>query len=105
MKPYFYPSLVRRRRRRILLPCFANAKPLPEAGNNNYLGSECDHLPEAGNIYIYGYPSIHPYLHLFIVGAAEGVYYSGGHPVGPSRPSIITHPEAAPATVTCSYII
>jgi hypothetical protein len=41
------PSLVRRRRRRILLPCFANAKPLPEAGNNNYLGSECDHLPEA----------------------------------------------------------
>jgi hypothetical protein len=26
-----------------------NAKPLPEAGNNNYLGSECDHLPEAGN--------------------------------------------------------
>ncbi len=31
---------------RILLPCFANAKPLPEAGNN-YLGSECDHLPEA----------------------------------------------------------
>ena len=48
------------------LPCFANAKPLPEAGNNylgsecnhlpeaanNYLGSECDHLPEAGNIYI-----------------------------------------------------
>jgi hypothetical protein len=23
----------------------------PEAGNN-YLGSECDHLPEAGNIYI-----------------------------------------------------
>jgi hypothetical protein len=40
------PSLVRRR---ILLPCFANAKPLPEAGNNNYLGSECDHLPEAGN--------------------------------------------------------
>jgi hypothetical protein len=25
------PSLVRRRRRRILLPCFANAKPLPEA--------------------------------------------------------------------------
>jgi hypothetical protein len=40
---------VRRRRRRILLPCFANAKPLPEAGNNNYLGSEGDHLPEAGN--------------------------------------------------------
>jgi hypothetical protein len=22
---------------------------LPEAGNNNYLGSECDHLPEAGD--------------------------------------------------------
>jgi hypothetical protein len=22
---------------------------LPEAGNNNYLGSECDHLAEAGN--------------------------------------------------------
>jgi hypothetical protein len=70
------PSLVRRRRRRILLPCFANAKPLPEAGNNNYLGSECDHLPEAGNnnypgsecdhlpeagnIYIYWYPFLYP---------------------------------------------
>jgi hypothetical protein len=40
-------SWLRRRRRRILLACFANAKPLPEAGNN-YLGSECDHLPEAG---------------------------------------------------------
>ena len=52
------PSLVRRRRRRILLPCFANAKLLPEAGNN-YLGSECDHLPEAGNIYI----SIHSSAH------------------------------------------
>ena len=51
MKPYLHPSLVRRRKRRILLPCFANAKPLPEAGNNNYLGSECDHLPEAGNMY------------------------------------------------------
>ena len=25
-------------------------------------------------------------------------------PVGPPRPSSITHPEAAPATVTCSYI-
>jgi hypothetical protein len=36
-----------------------------------YLGSECDHLPEAGNI-IYWYPSIHPYLRLFIVGAAKG---------------------------------
>jgi hypothetical protein len=24
---------------------------LPEAGDN-YLGSECDHLPEAGNIYV-----------------------------------------------------
>jgi hypothetical protein len=46
---------MRRLRRRILLPCFANAKPLPEAGNN-YLGSECDHLPEAGNMYI----GIHP---------------------------------------------
>jgi hypothetical protein len=44
-----HPSHGRHRRRRILLPCFANAKPLPEAGNNNYLGSECDHLPEAGN--------------------------------------------------------
>jgi hypothetical protein len=55
---------VRRRRRRILLPCFANAKPLPEAGNNNYLGSECDHLPEAGNIYIGIHPmrSARPYL-------------------------------------------
>jgi hypothetical protein len=31
------------------LPCFANTKPLLEAGNN-YLGSECDHLPEAGNV-------------------------------------------------------
>jgi hypothetical protein len=50
------PSLVRRRRRRIVLPCFANANPLPEAGNNNYLGSECDYLPEAGNN-IYWYPS------------------------------------------------
>ena len=70
MKPYLHPSLVRRRRRRILLPCFANAKPLPEAGNN-YLGSECDHLPEAGNN-IYWYPSMSPYLRLFIVGAAEG---------------------------------
>jgi len=26
-------------------------------------------------------------------------------PVGPPRPSSITHPEAAPATVTCSYIV
>jgi hypothetical protein len=42
------------------LPCFANTKPLLEAGNN-YLGSECDHLPEAGNN-IYRYPSISPYL-------------------------------------------
>ena len=25
-------------------------------------------------------------------------------PVGPPRPSSITHPEVAPATVTCSYI-
>ena len=68
--PYIHPSahlsthtstplLVRRRRRRILLPCFANAKPLPEAGNN-YLGSECDHLPEAGNIYISIHSSAHP---------------------------------------------
>jgi len=47
-------SCLRRRRRRILVPCFANAKPLPETGNN-YLGSECDHLPPAGNI-------IRPYL-------------------------------------------
>ena len=46
-------------RRRILLPCFANAKPLPEAGNN-YLGSECDHLPEAGNICISIHSSAHP---------------------------------------------
>ena len=30
---------------------------LPEAGNNNYLGSECDHLPEAGNTYIGTHPS------------------------------------------------
>jgi hypothetical protein len=63
MKPYLYPSLVRRRRRRILLPCFENAKPLPEAGNNNYLGSECDHLPEAGKIYIGIHPSAHPSAH------------------------------------------
>jgi hypothetical protein len=37
---------------------------LPEAGNNNYLGSECDHLPEAGNIYIGIHPmrSARPYL-------------------------------------------
>ena len=60
MNPYLHPLLVRRRRRRILLPCFANAKPLPEAGNKNYLGSECDHLPEAGNIYIGIHPSVHP---------------------------------------------
>jgi hypothetical protein len=59
MKPYLRPSLVRSRWRRILLPCFANAKPLPEAGNNNYLVSECDHLPEAGNIYIGIHPSVH----------------------------------------------
>ena len=26
-------------------------------------------------------------------------------PVGPPRPSSITHPEDAPATVTCSYIV
>jgi len=32
---------------------------LPEAGNN-YLGSECDHLPEAGNIYIGIHPTIPP---------------------------------------------
>jgi hypothetical protein len=51
-------------RRRILLPCFANAKPLPEAGNNNYLGSECDHLPEEGNIYISIHSSAHhPPIH------------------------------------------
>jgi hypothetical protein len=55
----YAPSLVRRRRRRILLPCLANAKPLPEAGNNNYLMSECNHLPEAGNIYIGIHPSAH----------------------------------------------
>ena len=36
-----------------------------------YLGSECDHQPEAGNN-IYWYPSMSPYLRLFIVGAAEG---------------------------------
>jgi hypothetical protein len=47
---------------RILLHCCANAKPLPEAGNN-YLGSECDHLPEAGNIYISIHPSAHPSAH------------------------------------------
>jgi len=35
---------------------FANAKPLPEVGNNNYLW----------------YPSISPYLRPLIVGAAEG---------------------------------
>jgi hypothetical protein len=58
------PSLVRRRRRRILLPCFANAKPLPEAGNN-YLGSECDHLPGAGNIYISIHSSAHPSAYSF----------------------------------------
>ena len=38
------------------LPCISlnvgsESDHLPEAGNN-YLGSECDHLPEAGNIYI-----------------------------------------------------
>ena len=33
-----------------LITLFANAKPLPEAGN--YLGSECDLLPEAGNNYL-----------------------------------------------------
>ena len=61
------PSLVRRRRRRILLPCFANATPLPEAGIrsqgnyiDNYLGSECDHLPRQA---IYILVSIRPYLH------------------------------------------
>ena len=51
-----------------------------------YLGSECDHLPEAGNN-IYWYPSLRPSIRprafglyktfgfnprLFIVGAAEG---------------------------------
>jgi hypothetical protein len=55
-------SWLRRRRRRILLACFANAKPLPEAGNN-YLGSECDHLPEAVNIYIGIHSSAHPSAH------------------------------------------
>jgi hypothetical protein len=29
---------------------------LPEAGDS-YLGSECDHLPEAGNIYVDIHPS------------------------------------------------
>jgi hypothetical protein len=42
---------------------------LPEAGNNNYLGSECDHLPEAGNTYIgihpFANPSAHPQKQLF----------------------------------------
>ena len=33
---------------------------LPEAGNN-YLGSECDHLQEAGNIYISIHSSARPY--------------------------------------------
>ena len=28
-----------------------------------YLGSECDHLPEAGNIYIGIHPSTHPSAH------------------------------------------
>jgi hypothetical protein len=46
-------SLLRRRRRRISLNVGSECDHLPEAGNNNYLGSECDHLPEAGNIYWY----------------------------------------------------
>jgi hypothetical protein len=62
---------VRRRRRRILLPCFANAKPLPEAGNNNYLGSEWDHLPEAGNIYIYCYPFLRPPIRPYLGNVAK----------------------------------
>jgi hypothetical protein len=72
--PYIHPSAHLSTHTSTLLPCFANAKPLPEAGNKNYLGSECDHLPEAGNIYIGTHPmrSAHPYLLLFIVGAAEG---------------------------------
>ena len=62
---------MRRRRRRILLPCFANAKPLPEAGNNNYLGSANATTCRRQAIYIL--VSIHrPYLRLLIVGAAEG---------------------------------
>jgi len=40
---------LRRRRRRISLNVGSECDHLPEAGNNNYLGSECDHLPEAGN--------------------------------------------------------
>jgi hypothetical protein len=45
---------------------FCERKTLPEAGNNNYLGSECDHLPEAGNIYIGIHPSTHPSAHPFL---------------------------------------
>jgi hypothetical protein len=72
--PYIHPSAHLSTQTSTLLPCFANAKPLPEAGNNNYLGSECDHLPEAGNTYIGIHPmrSARPYLRLLIVGAAEG---------------------------------
>ena len=65
----FTPSLVQRRRRRILLPCFANAKPLQEAGNNNYLGANATTCRRQA---IHMLVSIRPYLCLFIVGAAEG---------------------------------
>ena len=43
---------------------------MPEAGNN-YLGSECDHQPEAGNIH--GFSHLRPYLGNVAKQYAEGV--------------------------------
>ncbi len=74
MNAFLHSLLVRSRRRRILLPFFANAKPLPEAGNNNYLGSECDHLPEAGNICIGIHPSVNKQHHLSLHTSAYSLW-------------------------------
>jgi len=71
-----------------LLPGFANAKPLPEAGNNDYLGSECDYLPEADNIYIGPiywpllvsiHPPIPPPTHPPIRTCSQGYWIRQGH--------------------------
>ena len=69
-------SGLRRRRRRISLNVGSECDHLPEAGNNNYLGSECDHLPEAGNTYIGIHPFAHPSAHPYYCLPPAGVLHS-----------------------------
>jgi len=45
------------------------------------------------------------FLAVFCVVQASNRAVNGAVPVGPPRPSSITHPEVALATVTCSYIV